>query len=260
MADLTRLSLEIAADARPDLDTAYYLDAIDALALRVADRCPRRPNARQVLQQINWVLFIEDEYRANVDEYYDPRNSYLDQVIERRLGIPISLSILYRGVAERLGIALAGVNLPAHFLLRLPPGAAEPMFIDAYHGGQTLTREGCVARVEEVTGQRVELPSELFEPCSTRAIVVRMLRNLKVALLSEADYHAAWPVQQRLAALLPENPVEARDLGLIALRTERPGTAMDGLDAYLSAHPEAPDAGSIQALLKQAKAEVACRN
>jgi regulator of sirC expression with transglutaminase-like and TPR domain len=260
MADLTRIALEIAADARPDLDPAYYLDAIDALALRVADRCPPRPNARQVLQQLNWVLFIEDEYRGNVDEYYDPRNSYLDQVIDRRLGIPITLSILYRGVAERLGIALAGVNLPAHFVLRLPPGPAEPVFIDPYHGGLQLDRDGCQRRVQEVTGQDVDLAPELLEPCSTHAIVVRMLRNLKVALLSEPDFQAAWPVQQRLVALLPGNPIEARDLGLIALRTDRPGPAVDGFDAYLHACPDAGDAEAIRSYRRQAGSELACRN
>ena len=88
---MTRIALELASDVYPDLDTAYYLDAIDALAARAGERCPLHPRPEQILKQINWVLYVEEEYKGNADDYYDPRNSYLNQVIDRRSGIPITL-------------------------------------------------------------------------------------------------------------------------------------------------------------------------
>ena len=138
--DLVRIGLEIAADAYPGLDRERYLGQVDALAARVRDRCATLDRPRQVLGQINWVLFVEEGYEGNSDDYYDPRNSYLNEVIDRKTGIPISLAVLYWGVAERVGLMMDGVNLPAHFVLRV--GSSEPaIFVDAFHSGALLDRQ-----------------------------------------------------------------------------------------------------------------------
>lgn len=258
-ADVTRIALELARDVYPDLDTAYYLDAIDALAARAGERCPLHPRPEQILQQINWVLYVEEEYKGNADDYYDPRNSYLNQVIDRRSGIPITLSILYRAVAERLGVILEGVNLPAHFVLRADLEAG-PVFVDAFHEGVQLDREGCRDRVFHVTGQWIDLTDDALRPCGTRAIVARMLRNLKAVYLKELDLAAAWPVQRRLALLHPNEPLEQRDLGVIALKTDRLGPAIAALESYLKEAPFADDAEPVKAYLRAAKLELAMRN
>src|SRR5262249_16943981 len=117
--DLVRISLEIARDAYPELDPDPYVARIEALAQRVRGRCASFDRPRPVLRQINRVLYIEEGFRGNRDEYYDPRNSYLNDVIERKTGIPITLALLYARLAERLGLAVGGLCLPAHFMLRV---------------------------------------------------------------------------------------------------------------------------------------------
>lgn len=258
-ADVTRIALELAGDAYPELDPTYYLDTLDALAERVGERCPARPRPQHILQQVNWVLYVEEHFQGNADDYYDPRNSYLNQVIDRRVGIPISLSILYRAIAERLGVEMAGVNLPAHFVLRTQFDQ-RPVFVDPYHGGVQLDLDGCRRRVHEVTGQWIDLSLEMLAPCSTVDLVSRMLRNLKAVYLNDQDFASAWPVQRRLANLLAGEPLEQRDLGLIALKLDRPGAAAEALQAYLTARPNADDAAIVDGYLRLARREIASRN
>jgi regulator of sirC expression with transglutaminase-like and TPR domain len=259
LADLTRIALEVARDAYPDLDADACLARIDALAERVRDRCREGARVKSILGQINWVLFEEERFRGNDEEYYDPRNSYLNVVLERKLGIPLSLSILYRAVAERIGLELSGVNLPAHFLLRAGRGG-QTVFIDPYHAGRLLDREGCARRVQEVTGQAVALTDAQLAPCAVRVVVIRMLRNLKAVYLKDDDFAAAVPVLRRLVALGEGDPLERRDLGVALLHAARAGEAIDHLQAYLSTAPLADDAGPVAALLRAARREVAAWN
>jgi regulator of sirC expression with transglutaminase-like and TPR domain len=254
--DLSRLALEIARDAYPDLDPGPYLDRIDALAARVRDRCPPIAKFRHVLGQINWVLFVEEGFQGNADHYDDPRNSYLNEVIDRKLGIPISLSVLYWTLAQRLGLEMAGVNLPAHFMLRVGEGEAT-IFVDPFHSGALLDRRGCAQRIAEVVGQPVELTDLQLAPCRLELVVSRMLRNLKAIYLQGRDFASALPVQRRLAALNPGDPFEQRDLGMLCLQADRPAEAVVPLQTYLDAHPRADDAEPIRTLLGAARRQIA---
>jgi regulator of sirC expression with transglutaminase-like and TPR domain len=258
-ADLTKIALEVARDAYPTLDMARYLAKIEGLADRVRDRCIQGAKLRQILGHINWVLFVEERYRGNTEEYYDCRNSYLNEVIDRRTGNPISLSTLYLAIADRLGLAMSGVNLPAHFVLRTGWGESA-VFVDAFHGGILLDREGCETRVREVTGQPIEISEEVLAPCSTAAIVARILRNLKAVYLRSGDFVTSLPVLRRLAALSEGDPFEQRDLGVAALHADRPGEAVDHLQAYLSARPKSADSEAVTTLLRSARRELAARN
>ncbi len=255
-ADLTRIALEIARDEYPDLDAESYLQKIEALADRVRDRCPSGARPRQVLGQVNWVLYVEEGYQGNTEDYSDPRNSYLNEVIDRRMGIPISLSVLYRALAGRLGLEVSGVNLPAHFLLRVGRGAST-IFIDPFHAGALLDRAGCERCISKVIGQSVALSDLQLEPCSLAQVVSRMLRNLKAIYLQRNDFMVALPVQRRLAALDPGEPQEQRDLGMLCLQVDRPGDAVSPLEAYLQARPDADDAEAVGSLLRAARREVA---
>jgi len=257
--DLTRIALEIARDAYPDLEPGPYLEWIEALAARVRDRAPAAAKARQVLGQINWVLFVEEGFQGNTEDYYDPKNSYLNQVIERKTGIPISLSVLYRAVAHRLGLEMEGVNLPAHFMLRVDRGD-ETIFVDPFHAGALLDRQGCERRVAELIGRPVVLSDREIAPCSLDLVVTRMLRNLKAIYLRGHDFSTALPVQRRLAALNPDDPLEQRDLGMLCLQLDRPAEAIAPLQSLLDARPEPEDADAIRALLRAARREVASWN
>jgi regulator of sirC expression with transglutaminase-like and TPR domain len=258
-ADLTRIALEIARDAYPALDERRYLEKIAALADRARDRCAPGTRLRPLLGHINWVMFVEEQFRGDTEQYYDPRNSYLNQVLDRRAGIPITLAIIYRAIAQRIGLEMSGVNLPAHFMLRAGQGA-EAVFVDAFHGGQLLDRHGCEQRVAEVTGQAVSLPGSAFAPCTIATIVARMLRNLKGTYLREHNYVAALPVLRRLVALEPAQSVEQRDLGVACLHADRPGEAVEHLQAYLEQRPKGEDRRDVKALLKVAWHEIAMRN
>jgi regulator of sirC expression with transglutaminase-like and TPR domain len=249
---LARIALEIAQDSYPELDFDRYLGALEEIAERVQARCAAGSRPHKVLGQINWALFVEEGYEGNRDNYFDPRNSYLNEVMDRKKGIPISLSILYGSVAERLGLVVHGANLPAHFMLQLGD-SAEPLFIDPFHSGELLDRRGCLDRLAKLTGHPVDLTDEQMVPCSTRVIVGRMLRNLKAIYLGTYDYLSALPVQRRLAAVSSDAPAEQRDLGMICLQLDRPGEAINPLRAYLAARPDADDAETVADLLNTAQ-------
>ncbi|AMV38943.1 SirB1 family protein [Planctomyces sp. SH-PL62] len=252
--DLARVAFEIAGDFHPGLEPEAEIARIDALAERVRARIRKAAPARKVLGQLNWVLFIEEGYTGNADAYYDPRNSYLNEVLDRKTGIPISLSILYRAIAGRVGVALSSVCLPAHFMLRLDEDG--PTFVDPFHGGEFLDRAACERRIAKLAGMEEPLADDLFDPSPDAAVAARLLRNLKTIHLAESDVPSALLVQRRLAAVADE-PRELRDLGMLYLKVERHGEAIDPLALYLKSRPQADDAETVQALLSGARSVVA---
>jgi regulator of sirC expression with transglutaminase-like and TPR domain len=258
-ADLVRVGLEIARDAYPHLDPEPYIARVEALVGRARDRCAAVDRTRHVLGQINWILFVEEGFQGNSGDYYDPRNSYLNEVLDRRTGIPISLSVLYWRIATSVGLEVAGVNLPAHFMLRVGQGE-RTVFIDPFHSGALLDREGCRRQVTRLLGPEVALSDHHLAPCRPTQIVARMLRNLKSIYLQNHEYIAAIPIQRRLAALLEDDPVEQRDLGMLLLRADRPAAAVAPLQAYLDAQPPRADAEHVLSLLRAARRDVALRN
>ena len=198
---LARIALEIARDAHPELDIECYLEKIQQLAERTRDRCRPGSKIRDILGQMNWVLFVEAGLRANEEDYYDPRNSYLNEVLDRGLGIPISLSLVYWAVGERLGVR-GGANLPLHFMLRFEEDG-RTWFVDPFRGGAIYNRENCARKLSDIVQQPVVLTDSLASPCAIRVVVARMLRNLKVVygrrheIASLLPVHAGWPPSAR---------------------------------------------------------------
>ncbi len=257
--DLTRIALELARDVYLEMDPAAYLKRIDELSSRVRDRCPNGAPLRYILGQINWVLFVEESFRGNALDYYDPRNSYLNQVLERKTGIPISLSILYRAIARDLGLRLEGVNFPGHFMLRVLD-APEPMLVDPFHEGMILDTAGCEDRLSRQLGQPIELTDELLQPAAAGSVVARMLRNLKAIYVRVEDDERALPVIRRLAALNPDDLEEQRDLGLTCLRSNRPGEAIGPLEKALVGSARKEERDEIRSCLRVAMSAVAAMN
>ncbi len=254
--DLFMVALEIACDFYPQLDAASCVATVNALADRVRERCPRLDKPREILGQINWVLYVEEKYEGNAEDYYDPRNSFVNKVIERKKGIPISLSLLYQAIARRVGLGLSGVNLPAHFMLRMDSDQ-ETLFVDPFHGGGFLDRAACAERIGSLLRKPISLTDQQFDPCRPDEVVARMLRNLKAIYLQMDDFASALLVQRRLTALRADRPEEQRDLGMLCLQLDRPGEAIDPLEAYLSATPESEHTEHLRSLLRTAKRTVA---
>lgn len=254
--DLARVALEIAADFHPGLDVDARIARIDALADRVRVRVREGSRPLQALGQLNWILYVEDGFDGNADDYFDPRNSLLDEVLDRKTGIPISLAILYQAVAGRLGVDLAPVNSPSHFVLRLESEGEPPTFVDPFHRGDFLSLDACRRRIGELAGWPGPIPTERLAPCSPRTVVARMLRNLKAIHLGREDFAAALVVQRRLAEAA-EDPRERRDLGILCLQLDRPGEAVDPLEAYLKTRPDADDARTVADLLAAARSTLA---
>lgn len=252
-ADLAKIALEIARDANPLLEFAPYFQKIAHLADRVRPRIVDGGTTLDRIRQINWVLFVEDGYSGNDSEYFDPRNSYLDEVIDRRTGIPISLCILYRAVAERVGQPLNGVNLPAHFVLRADCEDGSSIFVDPFHNGRILDRDGCQRLISSRSGTAVELTDEHFLPISTAVIVSRMLRNLRAIHLQTGDAVLAWPVLARLSALNPSDPTLHRDLGVVALGLDQLREGIEQLSSYLESSEQPSDAPVIRDLILNAR-------
>jgi regulator of sirC expression with transglutaminase-like and TPR domain len=253
---LARIALEIARDAHPELDIESYLEKIQRLAERTRDRCRPGSKIRDILGQMNWVLFVEAGLRANEEDYYDPRNSYLNEVLDRGLGIPISLSLVYWAVGEQLGVALAGANLPLHFMLRFEEDG-RIWFVDPFRGGAIYNRENCARKLSDIVQQPVVLTDSLAAPCAVRVVVARILRNLKVVYGRRQEIASLLPVQRRLAALIQDDPGELRDLGLLYAQSNRLGEAIDPLQTYLDAAPLANDAQEIRALFEAIRHKIA---
>lgn len=257
-ADLARVALEIARDQNPEADVDQSLKQIDDIARRIRDRCPPGAKSTTILSQINWALFVEDGIHGNRDDYYDPSNSDLHQVIARKTGIPITLCILYQAVAARLGLELPGVNLPAHFMLK-HEGPRGTLFIDPFHG-ELLDRNGCERRLSEILRQPIRLNKDQLAACPPRLVVARMLRNLKAIQLRQGDMPAVLTVQRRLAAIFVDLPDEQRDLGLLSLQLGRLDEAVESFQQFLQVCDDRDEASMIESLLRDARREIILRN
>jgi regulator of sirC expression with transglutaminase-like and TPR domain len=195
-------------------------------------------------------------FRGNAQDYYDPRNSYLNQVLDRRTGIPISLSAVAMAVGARAGLEVVGIGLPGHFVVKAVADREEILF-DPFHGGRQLTPEDCELLVQQVTRTSFEATAANLRALPLGWMVVRMLTNLKAIYLRRSDFPRAVRVLERLRQLDPNDPVQQRDLGISLLRAQRPGPAIDHLTAYLAAAPNGEDNQAVRALLERARDEVA---
>ncbi|MEX0703003.1 MAG: transglutaminase-like domain-containing protein [Planctomycetales bacterium] len=253
--DLTLAALELARDAYPDLDFADTLAWIEARAMELAPAAAHAVDDREILQELARCLGEVHGIRGDASAYDDPDASFLHRVVETGRGIPISLSILYMAVAERLGIELKGVSAPMHFLTRYE-SIDGPLFIDASDGGRIMTRGECLAWLGSLTGLPAEDLRATLRPAHSREVVLRMLNNLKALYSRQENWPAAWMVQHRLTVLQPASYAARRDLALISLRAERPGSAIDLLRSCLGCCP--PDEKeSLQRQLSRAVAGVA---
>jgi regulator of sirC expression with transglutaminase-like and TPR domain len=256
--DLAEACLLVAQDAYPDLDIAYHLARIDALASTVKRRVADDAFAKQKVAALNQHLFNELDFRGNSGDFYDPRNSYLNQVLERRTGIPITLSILYMEVGRRLGLRLQGVSFPGHFLVKLRVSGGQ-LVLDPFCGGEAQSESDLRARLALVLPrpEADTLPLTHFLQAATpRQILARLLRNLKGIYLRSEEAQNTLEVMQRMVMVAPHAAEEVRDRGLAYYRLDCFRAALADLQDYLERRPDAPDADEIRS--KAATLRLAC--
>jgi len=246
--DLARAALYLAGEEYPDLDPEEYLKALETMALEVGDRLPAARYPLKVIQTINAYLYDDLGFRGNTDNYYDPRNSFLNEVIDRRTGIPILLSLVYLELARRLDFPMIGIGMPGHFLIR-PDFPEVGIYVDAFHQGNVLFAEDCADLLAQIYQQPVTLQPEFFTPVTRRQFLLRMLMNLKLIYINSNDLERALAAVERLMILAPEDSVEQRDRGLLFYQLGNWKQAIADLQAYLAARPDARDADAIGQLI-----------
>lgn len=242
--DLARALLLIAAEEYPDLDVEAYLARFDEMAEAIRPRLSGDEGPAALLGTINGHLYRELGFHGNVDDYQDARNSFLNDVLDRRTGIPITLAVVYMEVARRLGHRLVGVNLPLHFMLAYET-PREPLIVDAFDGGRIMTTVEIRDRLSQIAGRAVDLRPEHFGRAPPRMIVRRVLNNLRGIYLAARDYPRALAVVDRMALVVPTSDV-LRDRGLLLYRLRRHDEAEVALRLYLERAPGAPDRATVE--------------
>lgn len=245
--DLARGALLIAAAEYPQLDIDHELGLLDSLAAGVSKRLTGDEDPLFCINTLSEYLFDDLGFRGDADGYYDPRNSFLNEVLLRRLGIPITLSLVFLEVGKRLGIPLAGVGMPGHFLLRHRD--EEELFIDPFHRGVLLSQEECAQRLEEVTGANVAWDPRLLIVVSNREYLARILRNLKGIYWHNRDHRRSLSVNDRLVALYPESPQERRDRGLAHYQLNHHEQALEDLEFFLESASATGNSEAIQGMV-----------
>ena len=244
--DLARAALAIARIAYPDLDPAPYLRQLDGLAAAVRPRLHPGGSPEAAAAELAGYLFGECGFRGNQEEYYDPRNSYLNDVLERRTGIPITLSVVLIETGARLGLGIEGVGFPGHFLVRVA-GSRGPLLLDPFYGGRPIGERELLARYRTFVGSDAPaLPPDALATTGTPAILTRMLRNLLRAYLDQKDHAHALAADDLLLVLVPDSADEVRVRGLLYEHLECFGAALGDFRRYLELAPEAPDAERIR--------------
>ena len=245
LIDLGEAALLIADQEYPQLALEPYLRRLDVLAERANDRLSNETAPPVVLGELTRVLFQEEGLRGNDAAYYDPRNSFLNDVLDRKLGIPISLGVVVLEVGRRLGLPLEGVGFPAHFLVRYR-GEAVSLLIDPFDGGRIRFEDQAQELLDRVYGGSVRMKPEFVRPVGKRDILERMLRNLKSIYLNAKEDHRALGVIELLLALRPEARAEVRDRGIMLARIGRYDEAIAQLEEYLDFAPGATDAPRVR--------------
>jgi regulator of sirC expression with transglutaminase-like and TPR domain len=259
--DLARACLMIAQDAYPGLDVERYLGDIERMAIRLRAAMAQDISAEERVVALNKFLYEDEGYWGNTDDYYDPRNSYLNEVIERKTGIPITLSILYMELGRRVGLPLEGVSFPGHFLVRLRLRGGM-LVLDPFAGGAPQSEDDLRRRVKRVIPDGVaddlpaaELPLDQFlEPATNRQILSRVLRNLKGIYRDSDKPERMLDVLNRMLLVTPDASSELRDRGFLYHRLECYRAALKDLSDYAEREPDAPDLDEVRGRLVELSA------
>jgi len=245
---LAKAALMIARLEYPELNIEEYLLKIQTMAREINNRLPVTANAAEILKQLNHVLFIEKGYEGNSDAYYDPRNSFLNDVIERKLGIPISLSILYIELGHALGLPLSGVSFPGHFLVKLEISDGA-IVLDPYFGGISLNEDDIEERLREYYGAKLNKSHThgILASSSNKEIILRVMRNLRNLYMQEENWQKALPLADIMVEMDADLPDALKARAAIYDQQECHIPALADYSAYLKLTSDNPGNQFIRA-------------
>lgn len=255
--DLARGALLIARVEHGALDSLRELARLDELAGRSGAGGLGEPRAR--LARLRAFLFEEEGFRGDAENYYDPRNSCLNDVLDRKLGIPITLSVLMMEVGRRLGLAIAGVGLPGHFVVRAEVGG-EGILLDPFNAGAPLSVSAAAEVAARAVGRPVRLVAEHFTAVTKVQILTRMLLNLEAIYVRAEAWEKALAVVDRLLILEPRAPRHGRDRGALLVKLGRLLAAAEEWERYLGRYPNAEDAAALRRRLRGVRQRLASLN
>ena len=242
--DLALGALLIASTEAHDVDIDGILGNLDRMAEAARARMPEDGAELQQLNAVTDLLFGVIGFTGNQDDYYDPRNSYLNHVLDRRLGIPITLSLLCIEVGRRAGVPILGIGMPGHFLIRHRDESN--FFVDAFNGGLLLSQDECGALLRQTAGDAVRLEAHHLNPVTPREMLARILRNLKAIYWDREEFDRCITAIGALMAVLPDQPEEQRDRGVVHLKAGNHRESAADFAAYIEAAPNAEDVETVR--------------
>ena len=244
--DLLAAAFAIARTEYPELNSAEQIHRVNQLAMRVKRLVRPAADPRDIVWALNYVLFEVESFRGNRDDYYDPRNSFLNDVLDRKLGIPITLSVLYMEVARRVGFPMSGVGMPGHFLLKYYDIDGRDTLIDVYENGRIVSAADCQGRLDQIYSGQVPLQPEFLQPVGRRQILTRVLNNLKSIYLNSRNFRKALPIVDLILTIYPRSPEDVKARALLRYSVGQLRGAVEDFEDYLKMSPEASDADDIR--------------
>jgi len=251
--NLVRAALLVAKEEYPQLPVDLYLARLDQVAEEVKDRLANETAPLVVMNELVDTLFQRRGLAGNRKAYYDPRNSFLNDVLDRGLGIPLTLGIVLLETGWRLGLPLEGVNFPGHFLVRYH-GDEVSLLLDPFDGGKVRFEDQAQELLDQVYGGVVRLQDAFLRTASKREMILRMLTNLKGLYAKTSDYARGLAAVERILMITPTAPAESRARGVLLARLGRHEEAAAQLEAYLRVAPTATDAPRVEAMVRDLRA------
>jgi regulator of sirC expression with transglutaminase-like and TPR domain len=247
---LAEAALYIAQEEYPELNVETCLSQLTEMVQEIRWRLPSQHYPLRIIQAINHYLYDELGFSGNAVDYYDPRNSFLNDVLERRTGIPITLSLIYLEIAQQLGLPMVGVGMPGHFLVR-PVVDEMDLYVDPFYRGEILFYQDCQDRLAQIFGPGAELQSDFLEPVNPHQLLRRLLSNLKHIYLQKNQVYKCLATIERILMVFPQASVEIRDRGILYYQLGYWPEARQDLETYLSSQPQVEDIPLIYRLLSR---------
>ena len=242
--DLAEMALLIAQEEYPNLDRGHYLGVLNGLAKKAARRIGDETEPYSIVNRLSEYIFDEEGFRGDEDDYYDPRNSFLNDVLDRRTGIPITLSLVYIEVGRRLGLPIVGVGMPGHFLAKYV-APDEEIVVAPFYRGIIMSEADYSELLSRMAGRPTPFHYDYLAAVAKKEIITRILNNLKAIYLHREDHRRALAVVERLLLIRPGEPPQVRDRGFLRYHLGDLAGALSDLEVYLASVPDAADAEDV---------------